>query len=160
MTPTNVQQLLDDAQAAALSLSRAICAASAPWDQRLAWLHTLRSVIETLAQIESSIESGVVREMPDDRVVIGHLVAERVQQLRQGQWDDAELSRRIADAVMHDRVTGELGDPATAARVVAAFLLTCRPQWRVTALRALEIDYRDLSMRIAGRRRIKLYGPT
>lgn len=157
MTRRSVSELIQDMHRAASLMGAHPSCARATWEDRLLWLRELRALDESLGQFEACIEAAVVREMPDDRVVVGDLVAERVHTSRSGQWDDDEVSRRLVEAVCHDPWTGEIGDTATAARVRSGFMLACRPAWRVTALRSLGVDYKDLVNPLRGRRRVKIY---
>jgi hypothetical protein len=126
-----------------------------------ALLLPVRRARATLAFLESEAEGALARVMPGPVVAVdGVGVLERRSGSRRTDWDDARvaslLAARAADE-RFDRTTGEILPPALFAQHVVDELLACaRPNWRVTALRARNIDPADFSEEKPGRPTVQI----
>jgi hypothetical protein len=117
--------------------------AKLPLEELVQGLLTAREMASYCRGIAGQVERAVAAAMPDKKMVVpGVGVLERRVEISRKEFDVPRIAGRVVRAALDRRLdpeTGELRcDEATA--VLEAFMLACRPEWRVGGLKDLGID--------------------
>lgn len=128
-------------------------------------LFQLRSQIEVFKRKADEVEAELLAEMPEKKLEVpGIGVFESRKATDRKQWQHAELQStliakiRSGEARTVDPETGEIVEEDDVALTARVFTATANPSWRVTALKALDINPDEYCFATPGKWSVQFYG--
>ena len=124
-------------------------------------LQRLRTYRQRLAQVEALAERHVARALGTGQHTPAGLPVKVHGGWDRKEWQHRDIARLLAERTLVDPLTGEF-DPAMvrpAMLVVDAVLEACRPEWRVTALKAAGIELDGLCKEQPKRMTVQFLSP-
>lgn len=105
-------------------------------------LYRIRVQRQRLAQVEALAERHVTRALGTGKKTIAGVQLDVHGGWQRTEWQHRDVGRLLAELALVDQVTGELDaeQMRVAMQAVYAVLEVCRPEWRVTDLRAAGLD--------------------